>query len=122
MEPYRLHVLCCTNDKKEQHCGNHGGHGVYDAMLDEMKRRGLKEIRVTKMGCNSQHHVGPVMVIYPEGIWYKEVKVEDVPEIVEKHILGGQVVERLLLAKNVIGCVPSAPLNREPRHSVSGEF
>ncbi len=108
MEPYRLHVLCCTNDKKEHHCGNKAGVSVYDAMLGEMKRRGLGQIRVTRMGCNSQHHVGPVMVIYTEGVWYKAVKVEDVHEIVEKHLLGGQIVERLLLAKNVIGCTPSA--------------
>ena len=114
MEPYRLHVLCCTNDKKEHHCGPKGGLSVYDAMLKAVLDRKLRDVRVTKMGCNSQHHVGPVMVIYPEGVWYKEVKPEDVSEIVEKHILGGQIVDRLLLAKNVIGCAantPGAPLN-----------
>lgn len=96
MESYRFHIFCCTNDRKDYHCGNKGGFDIYEAFKKEVAARGLKDVRVTRMGCNSQHHVGPVLVIYPGGVWYKEVKAEDVPEIIERHILGGQVVERLL--------------------------
>lgn len=96
MEPYRLHIFCCTNDRKDYHCGNKGGIDVYETLKKELAARGLKDVRVTRMGCNSQHHVGPVLVIYPEGIWYKEVRPEDVPELIERHILRRERVERLL--------------------------
>lgn len=99
LEPYRLHVFCCTNDRKEIHCGNKGGHEVYEAFRREVEARGLSDVRVTRMGCNHLHHVGPILVIYPEGIWYQEVKPEDVHEIIEKHLVEGHVVERLLHAQ-----------------------
>lgn len=104
LEPYRLHVFCCTNDRKEVHCGNKGGHEVYETFRREVEARGLKDVKVTRMGCNHLHHVGPILVIYPEGIWYREVKPEDIPEIIEKHLIEGQVVERLLHYKMPTGC------------------
>ncbi len=94
--PYRLHILCCTNDRKPQHCGNKGGHEVYETFKKEIAARGLKDIRASRTGCNHEHDHGPIVLVYPEGVWYRDVTPEDVPEIIEKHILGGEVVERLL--------------------------
>jgi (2Fe-2S) ferredoxin len=53
-------------------------------------------VSVTSSGCLGPCFDGPTIVVYPEGTWYAGVKEEDVAEIVEKHMVGGQVVERLV--------------------------
>ena len=69
-------------------------------MKSELNRRGLKGIvRANTSGCLDACEFGASMVIYPEGIWYGGVKKEDVDEIIEKTILGGEVIERLLIYK-----------------------
>tara|TARA_B110000971_G_scaffold221701_1_gene270000 strand:- start:5521 stop:5730 length:210 start_codon:yes stop_codon:yes gene_type:complete len=59
---------------------------------------GLREIRVNRAGCLNRCEMGPVMVIYPEGIWYSYATEKDIDEIVRSHIIGGKKVERLLLS------------------------
>jgi (2Fe-2S) ferredoxin len=69
-------------------------------MKDEIKRRGLRgQVRANQSGCLDACEFGPSVVVYPEGIWYGGVKPEDVPEIIEQHIMGGQPVERLRIEK-----------------------
>jgi (2Fe-2S) ferredoxin len=100
MEPYRLHIFSCTHANKPQHCGNNGGREVFEAFKTELARRGLADVRITDTGCHHEHHHGaPIVVVYPEGVWYAHIKPEDVPEIIECHVLGGRVVERLLYHK-----------------------
>jgi len=97
MERYRLHVFCCTNARKPQHCGNRGGMEVFEAFRAELVKRGLGDVRLTETGCQHEHHEGaPIVVVYPGGVWYAKVKPSDVPEIVESHLIGGRAVERLL--------------------------
>lgn len=68
-------------------------------MRAEMKRRGLSPlIRANKAGCLEQCEHGPTLVIYPQGIFYGGVTVDDVPRIVEETILGGRVLEDLLIS------------------------
>lgn len=67
-------------------------------MKAELHRRGLKgRMRANAAGCLDQCARGPTVVVYPEGVWYGGVTPEDVPEIIEQHLLGGEVVERLVL-------------------------
>ena len=96
MKTFRKHVLVCTNEKP-LHCAEKGGLELLKEFRDEVQRRNLGEdIYVTKTGCTSQHHCGPTVIIYPDGVWYKEVKVGDVAEIIEEHLVKGKIVERLL--------------------------
>lgn len=90
---YRAHVLVCAGAG----CISAGCKAVQAALLSELKRQGLEnEIRVVETGCIGSCDLGPVIIIYPEGVFYRKVKAEDVSEIVSEHLLKGRVVERLL--------------------------
>ncbi|MDI6638176.1 MAG: (2Fe-2S) ferredoxin domain-containing protein, partial [Bacillota bacterium] len=93
MEFYRSHVLVCGGTP----CVLEGCKGVRDALIAEVKRRGLdREVKVVETGCLGPCDLGPVIVVYPEGTLYQKVRVSDVPEIVEQHLLKGRVVTRLV--------------------------
>lgn len=92
---FRKQVLVCTTDG-EGRCAPKGANEVLRKFREEVKGRGLADIIVTKLGCTGQHATGPTVIVHPDGVWYQTVKAEDVPEIVEKHLLGGQPVERLI--------------------------
>ena len=95
MKTFKKHVLVCTNEKPG-HCAEKGGLELLQVFRDEVQRRNLgNDIYVTKTGCTSQHHCGPTVIIYPDGVWYREVRKEDVAEIIEQHLVKGKVVERL---------------------------
>ena len=92
MKTFRSHVLVCGGTG----CHAGGGPLVEKALLKEIQRRGLAdEIKVVETGCNGYCAAGPVAVVYPEGIFYQKLKPEDVPELVEEHLLKGRPVERL---------------------------
>jgi (2Fe-2S) ferredoxin len=99
MEPLHQHVFVCTQGKPEgiASCHNHGSLRVLQALERELDCQGLDEqIQVTTCGCLGLCGNGPVMITYPEGIWYRGVKEEDVPEIVDSHLRSGNVVSRLV--------------------------
>lgn len=93
---FRKHVLVCTNEKP-LHCAEKGGLALFQAFKETVAQRNLAgDIYVSKTGCTSQHSCGPAVTIYPDGVWYKEVKIEDINEIIDSHLLNGKIVERLL--------------------------
>jgi (2Fe-2S) ferredoxin len=99
---FRLHVFVCENRRPDSDprgsCGARGAEAVRQALKGELDRRGLKaEIRANGAGCLDACSFGPTLVVYPEGVWYGHVGPEDVPEIVERHLIGGEPVERLRL-------------------------
>jgi (2Fe-2S) ferredoxin len=99
---YDRHVFVCENSRSPEHprgcCKNRGGSAVKEALKDALKARGLTlRIRANSAGCLDACEHGPTMVVYPEGVWYGGVKPEDVAEIVERHLLGGEPVERLVI-------------------------
>ena len=59
-------------------------------------------VRANKSGCLDQCELGPTVVVYPEAVWYGHVKPEDVDEIIESHILGGQPVQRLIIPDEIL--------------------
>ena len=65
-------------------------------MKAELSVRGIDGVRVNNVGCLDQCEHGVSVVVYPEQVWYSRVTVDDVPEIVDKHLVGGEAVERLL--------------------------
>jgi (2Fe-2S) ferredoxin len=89
-----LHVFVCTTVGRH-HCGGMGSERVLLRLRDELERRGLTHVRTTRMGCNQQHHQGPILIVYPDGVWYGHLTPEDVDEVIEEHLVGGRPVERL---------------------------
>jgi (2Fe-2S) ferredoxin len=61
------------------------------------------EVRINKAGCFSQCGHGPMMVVYPDNVWYAGVQESDLQEILESHILGGVPVKRLVYDPGVLG-------------------
>jgi len=99
---FRHHVFVCENRRDPSDprgcCADRGGEAVREALKAELARRGMKgEVRANGAGCLDACAHGPTVVVYPEGVWYGHVRPEDVPEIVERHLLGGEPVERLRL-------------------------
>ncbi|MGN0485887.1 MAG: NADH-quinone oxidoreductase subunit NuoF [Acutalibacteraceae bacterium] len=95
---YRAHVLICGGTG----CTSSNSQKIIEAMEAEIKAKGLQdEVQVIRTGCFGLCALGPIMIVYPEGCFYSEVKVEDVPEIVEEHLLKGRMVKRLLYKETV---------------------
>ena len=95
---YRSHVLVCGGTG----CTSSNSQKIIETMEAELKAKGLEnEVQVIRTGCFGLCALGPIMIVYPEGCFYSEVKVEDVPEIVEEHLLKGRMVKRLLYTETV---------------------
>ena len=95
---YRSHVLVCGGTG----CTSSHSGELIDALNANIKERGLEEeIKVVRTGCFGLCALGPIMIVYPEGCFYSEVKVDDIPEIVEEHLLKGRIVKRLLYSETV---------------------
>jgi (2Fe-2S) ferredoxin len=100
-EPYyRCHVFFCTNRREDGSacCGAHGAQGLRDYAKQRCKELGLVrsgKVRVNTAGCLNRCEEGPVIVVYPEGVWYTYVDKEDIDEIIDEHLVHGRTVERL---------------------------
>lgn len=94
MEVFKKHVFVCVSGKT---CPEQGGVEVCDVLRKEIAERGLKgQIRINKAGCFNQCGNGPMIVVYPESVWYAHVTPADCREIVESHLINDKPVERLL--------------------------
>jgi NADH-quinone oxidoreductase subunit F len=92
MKIYRSHLLICGGTG----CHASGSLTVKKALVEELDKRGLaEEIKLVETGCNGFCAQGPIMVVYPEGIVYMQIKTEDVPELVEEHLVKGRPLARL---------------------------
>jgi (2Fe-2S) ferredoxin len=99
---FQRHVFVCTNERAADNpkgcCKSKGGPEVRDALKKELSARGLSgEVRANNAGCLDQCEHGVTVVVYPEQVWYGGVTVADIPELVDRHIVGGQFVTRLML-------------------------
>ena len=95
---YRSHVLVCGGTG----CTSSHSNEIIDALNANIQEKGLEEeIKVVRTGCFGLCALGPIMIVYPEGCFYSEVKVDDIPEIVEEHLLKGRIVKRLLYKETV---------------------
>ena len=90
---FRIHALICGGTG----CTSSGSAEIQEALHREIAAQGLEdEIKVVQTGCFGLCALGPIMIIYPEGVFYSKVTADDVPEIVEEHFLKGRPVERLI--------------------------
>jgi (2Fe-2S) ferredoxin len=102
MPSLQRHVFVCINERAPSSpkgcCKLKGGPDVRDRLKAELSARGLSTvIHASKAGCLDQCKHGVTVVVYPEQVWYGHVTADDVPELIEKHLVGGEVVTRLLL-------------------------
>ena len=105
--PIRHHVFVCTGKS----CSAVGSAEVREAFERELKARGIlfgKEakgknpkgsILVTECASVGFCAIGAAVMVYPDGVWYAQVRAADVPELIEQHLLNGRIVERLALLK-----------------------
>lgn len=101
MSFYDQHIFCCTNERKPDAprgcCRSKGGEEIRAYLKQRVKDLKLPKTRVNMAGCLDRCELGPVLVIYPQGTWYHVENTEDAEEILQTHIIGGKVVERLAL-------------------------
>jgi (2Fe-2S) ferredoxin len=102
MSYYHRHVFFCVNDRGEDaerpSCNLCGAAAMRDYAKKRIKQLGLAgegQVRINQAGCLDRCEEGPVCVVYPEGVWYTYVDEFDIDEIIDAHVIGGQVVERL---------------------------
>jgi len=106
MSYFNRHVFFCLNqrDPGEESCARQGAQVGFDRCKSRVKEAGLSgpgQVRVNKAGCLDRCSGGPVLVVYPEAVWYTFVDNDDIDEIVDSHLKNGQVVERLLIPPSV---------------------
>jgi len=98
---YRLHAFLCTHHRPEgdrrRGCGDLGGEAARDHLKKRAKALGLAEVRINNAGCLGRCELGPVLVIYPDAVWYRFDSLDDLDEILDRHLGRGEVVERLRL-------------------------
>lgn len=102
MSYYKHHVFVCTNLRADgtQSCQQYDAQAMRDHMKKRSKELGLVssgEVRINSAGCLNRCEEGPVMVIYPQETWYNFVDQEDIDEIIDEHLVKGNIVERLKL-------------------------
>lgn len=107
MAAFTHHIFICCNQRSPGHrrgcCDPEGNERLRNAFKAEVKARGLGPlVRANKAGCLEQCEHGPTVAIYPQGIFYGGVQLEDVPRIIEETVVNGRVVEDLLIADSCL--------------------
>jgi (2Fe-2S) ferredoxin len=102
MSHYRHHVFFCLNQREPGAacCANHGAAVMQAYAKRRVKELGLSgagKVRINKAGCLDRCDQGPCLVVYPDAVWYTYADRHDIDEIVDSHLVGGKVVERLKL-------------------------
>ena len=100
MSYYQRHVFFCSNQREagRESCNAKGASELRDYAKSRVKALGLAgagKVRINQAGCLDRCEEGPVIVVYPEAVWYTYVDRADIDEILEEHVTHGRVVERL---------------------------
>ena len=101
MAKFEKHIFICTNQRPDgspRGCCNPSGNAeLQRAFKEKLADRGIpgNKVRANKAGCLEQCEVGPTVVVYPDAVWYTYVDKSDIDEIIERHIIGGEIVDRL---------------------------
>ena len=97
---YERHVLVCGGTG----CTSSGSPKIIEELEKEFAEKGLKDkVQIVKTGCFGLCERGPIMIVYPEGSFYSRVKVEEIPRIVDEHLIGGNPVKEFLYEETVVG-------------------
>jgi (2Fe-2S) ferredoxin len=99
---FQYHVFFCLNQREDgaSCCMDKGAGAAFDHMKARVKKLGLNgpdKVRINRAGCFDRCGEGPLLVVYPQAIWYTFVDNEDIDEIIDSHLINGNVVERLVI-------------------------
>lgn len=102
MQKPTKHIFVCTssraNGQQKGFCHGKDSVGIFGKFLEELDERELSgEVMVTNTGCLGICEKGPIVIVYPDNVWYGSVTLDDVEEIIEGHIEGGTPIKRLAL-------------------------
>jgi (2Fe-2S) ferredoxin len=101
MSFFKHHIFCCTNQREpgapRECCANKNASELRDYMKNRVKELGLRKVRVNNSGCLDRCELGPCIVVYPEGVWYRCSTKEEVDLIITEHLQGGTPVASLRL-------------------------
>ena len=115
MPKFTHHIFVCCNQRSPGHrrgcCDPEGSEALRSAFKSAIGELGLKPlVRANKAGCLDQCELGPTVCIYPQEIWYGGVTLDDVPRIVERTIVGGELLDDLLISDDLLNTKLSRPL------------
>lgn len=120
--PYRAQVFVCT-DPWADGCESKGSREILTRFRREIRDRGLRlEVRASASFCLGGCRLGPNMVMHPDGVWYQGVSPDDVPELIDQHLLGGAAVRRLLRRDHHAAQGGALPTTRPSLGGVRGAF
>lgn len=96
----KYHIFVCSssriNGTQKGYCHSKDSVQIINNFMEEVESRGLSgDVMITNTGCLGICNQGPIVIVYPEGVWYGAVTPDDVEEIVESHIENGEIVKRL---------------------------
>lgn len=99
---FQYHIFFCLNQRETgvACCMDKGAEAAFDHMKTRVKQLNLNgegKVRVNRAGCFDRCGEGPLLVVYPQAIWYTFIDNEDIDEIIESHLINGKVVERLVV-------------------------
>jgi (2Fe-2S) ferredoxin len=98
---YDAHLFVCTNRRPDGHqrssCAARGSERLRDYMKARAKELGIKNVRVNSAGCLDRCELGPCLVIYPEGVWYRVDSPADIDAVLQAHVIEGARATSLLL-------------------------
>ncbi len=97
---FKQHVFFCMNQRDEGRacCADRGAQAAQKhakKRIKELNLSGAGKVRINQAGCLDRCEEGPVLVVYPEGVWYTYVDNQDIDDIIDSHLIGGTPVERL---------------------------
>lgn len=100
MSYFKHHVFFCTNHREDGTacCADHDAETLREYAKERVKKlkmNGRSKCRINSAGCMDRCAQGPVLAVYPEGVWYTYTNKADIDEIIEEHLQNGRIVERL---------------------------
>ena len=103
---FQAHIFVCCNRRPDGHargsCAAAGSEGLRDYMKARAKELGIASMRVNSAGCLDRCELGPCLVIYPEGVWYRVRTRADIDRVLEQHLVGGGRASELMLPQAVL--------------------